>query len=259
MTIIREKRTKNYTIINNSILDNNRLSFKARGLLIYMLSKPDDWKFYELELEKHSQVDGQSAIKSALKEIERTGYLKRQRSRENGKFIKTDWILAETPDVSAFSPQVEKPFVDNPPMEKPPVDNQPLLSIEDTKNLNNKGLKNKDRSNKFEPQVSFDKLWTLYPKKIGKQNALKEYTQAIKQGTTDAEIKSGIENYVQYIQAKHVEYQFIKTGYAWFRQQCWLDEYDTTPIARADRIHEELPELVKTQIEEMEKAGEFNG
>ena len=81
MAIIRQKREKNYSVVNNQILEDTRMSFKARGLLIYMLSKPDDWQVYSEELVQHSDKDGISAIKSALNELEACGYLKRVQKR----------------------------------------------------------------------------------------------------------------------------------------------------------------------------------
>ena len=73
MAIIRQKRKARFSIVDINVLEDERLSFKARGLLIYMLSKPDDWKFYTDELAKRSSKDGITAIKSALKEIENAG------------------------------------------------------------------------------------------------------------------------------------------------------------------------------------------
>ena len=53
MAIKRVKKEMNYTIINNTGLKDKSLSLKAKGLLAYMLSLPDDWIFYETELIKH--------------------------------------------------------------------------------------------------------------------------------------------------------------------------------------------------------------
>ncbi|WP_283586329.1 DnaD domain protein [Limosilactobacillus vaginalis] len=124
MAIIRQKRKERFSIVDNKVIEDKRLSFKARGLLIYMLSKPDDWKFFTGELVKRSSKDGLSSIRTALKEIESAGYLVRKRERSNkGTFTSQDWILT---DIPASVPQVEKPHVDNPQVEKPHVDNQPL-------------------------------------------------------------------------------------------------------------------------------------
>lgn len=124
MAIIRKKQKERFSIVDNKVIEDKRLSFKARGLLIYMLSKPDDWKFYTEELAKRSNKDGISAIKSALNEIESAGYLTRkQEHKKNGQFTSQDWILTDT---STIPPQVEKPLADKAPAGKALADNQPL-------------------------------------------------------------------------------------------------------------------------------------
>lgn len=141
MAIIRQKREKNYSVVNNQILEDTRMSFKARGLLIYMLSKPDNWQFYSEELVKHSDRDGISSIKTALNELEVCGYLKRvQKRAEKGKFGGQDWILNDNPNPDD-SPQAGFPPADKPSTEKPLAENQQLLSTNGTKYLKNQVLK----------------------------------------------------------------------------------------------------------------------
>lgn len=124
MAIIRKKQKERFSIVDNKVIEDERLSFKARGLLIYMLSKPDDWKFYTEELAKRSNKDGISAIKTALNEIEDAGYLTRKQGhKKNGQFTSQDWILTDT---STNSPQVEKPLADKAPAGKALADNRTL-------------------------------------------------------------------------------------------------------------------------------------
>ena len=124
MAIIRQKRKERFSIVDNKVIEDERLSFKARGLLIYMLSKPDDWKFYTEELAKRSNKDGISAIKTALNEIEDAGYLTRKQGhKKNGQFTSQDWILTDT---STNSPQLEKPLADKAPAGKALADNRTL-------------------------------------------------------------------------------------------------------------------------------------
>jgi len=142
MAIIRQRREKNYSIISNEILDDQRISFKARGLLAYMLSKSDDWKFYVDELANHSEKDGKKAVQSALKEIENAGYLKRIKQRDKqGHFSEQDWQLL---DIPTFSPQPQKRQTAERQTAKRQTANGPLPRTDSTKNLNNQEL-NKER------------------------------------------------------------------------------------------------------------------
>lgn len=126
MAIIRAVNDKNYTVINNVGLRDDRLSWKARGLLSYMLSLPDDWIFRDLEITNHAP-DGKESTKKGLKELEQYGYLVKQQSRgERGKFATNDWLLYEVPLTGL--PLTENPPTVNPITDKPIAENPPLLS-----------------------------------------------------------------------------------------------------------------------------------
>lgn len=165
MAIIRQKRKDRFLVVDNKIIEDKRLSFKARGLLIYMLSKPDDWKFWTSELVKRSAKDGISSIRTALKELEAAGYLTRKRERSSkGTFTSQDWILTDKP---AFQPQVEKPHVDNPQVEKPHVDNRTLPNTD----IPNTDIPN---TNKLlaDAQHSFQEITTLWQNNWGFPNGI---------------------------------------------------------------------------------------
>ena len=97
-TIFRtNKRTNNFTQIDRRCLDDIRLSWKAKGLLSYMLSMADGWVFYETELVKHS-TNGISSLRTAVKELIKNGYMVKNRKRnEKGRFTTTEIIVYELP------------------------------------------------------------------------------------------------------------------------------------------------------------------
>lgn len=128
MAIIRANHDKNYTVINNFGLQDERLAWKTRGLLCYMLSLPDDWVFRDLELTTHAP-DGKQSTRNALKELEQYGYLVKQQSRgERGKFATNDWLLYEVP--LTVLPITGNPPTVKPITAKPIAENQTLLSTD---------------------------------------------------------------------------------------------------------------------------------
>ena len=166
MAIIRQKRKERFSIVDNKVIEDKRLSFKARGLLIYMLSKPDDWKFYTDELVKRSVKDGISAIKSTLREIEAAGYLvRKQGHKSNGQFTSQDWILT---DISTDLPQVENPPADKPSAAKPLAGNQ---SLPNTDFKPNTDLTNTDKS-LVDAQHSIQDVFTLWQNNWGFPNGI---------------------------------------------------------------------------------------
>jgi len=134
--IIRTGRKLRFTIIDNRILEDDRLSLKAKGILCYLLSRPDNWQVSDAHLSTIGP-DGEAAVRSALKEIEDAGYLVRVRQQgERGRFEWTSYVYDEPQ--GAVSPQDGFPPVDNPPMgnppvERPPVDNRTLINTDGIK------------------------------------------------------------------------------------------------------------------------------
>lgn len=99
---------KNFTIIQNEIINSGKVSLKALGLFLYLKSKPKDWKFSTLRI-KNDVKDGISSIRSTMQELEKIGLLKRIKSKnEKGQF-EINYIFDEP--VSG-NPTTEKPTIE---------------------------------------------------------------------------------------------------------------------------------------------------
>ncbi|MGX7153420.1 hypothetical protein ACWOEY_11080 [Enterococcus sulfureus] len=134
--IFRQSKTSNYSTIHNQILRRNDISWKAKGIMCYILSLPDDWVIYLEELSNHA-TDKITSFKSGWKELQEAGYVRRYPIK-NEKGVITEWRteVREYVDISTTSPQSGFPLVDEPLMDKPLVENQLLLSTNNTNNLN---------------------------------------------------------------------------------------------------------------------------
>lgn len=97
-TIYRiRKRDPGYTQVCNDIINETGLSWKAKGILIYLLSKPDGWTVRENNIVKHS-VDGLKATKAGIKELINRGYMFRRKIRDyQGKYRGWETIVCEVP------------------------------------------------------------------------------------------------------------------------------------------------------------------
>ncbi|MFE8919334.1 conserved phage C-terminal domain-containing protein [Staphylococcus pasteuri] len=98
MGIIRiEKTSGNYFIASKDYVEDETLSWKAKGLMSYLFSKPDDWKIYQSQLEKIS-TDGRISVRSIINELIEKGYMTRIPSRkDNGDFNGYEYTLHEKP------------------------------------------------------------------------------------------------------------------------------------------------------------------
>ncbi|GIT98820.1 helix-turn-helix domain-containing protein [Sulfurovum sp. TSL1] len=97
-----KKFKNNFTQVPNTIIKDKRLSFKAKGLYMHLVSKPDNWVYYVKEFEKSSK-DGRDSIQSGLKELEKYEYLIRVRTKDTyGRFSSFDYYIYAEP-LNGFS------------------------------------------------------------------------------------------------------------------------------------------------------------
>ena len=133
---IKTKKDRNYTILDNTFIKDVNLSWKAKGLMAYFLSLPDDWEIHLSEIEKHA-TDGKATLRSAINELKEQGYLKVEQRKVNGKFAEMIYTIIENPYTE--KPQAEKPQAEKPQAEKPPLlntNNTKYLDIQNTNNTN---------------------------------------------------------------------------------------------------------------------------
>jgi hypothetical protein len=98
-TIIRTRKNREnpYVMVDKYGINDERLSLKAKGLLITLLSRPDDWQFYMNELAKTCK-DGIDSIRTALNELRKFNYVEMERVRnEKGQLKHTEYIVYERP------------------------------------------------------------------------------------------------------------------------------------------------------------------
>ena len=150
MAVFRVERNKGYTVMSNHHLRNKELSLKAKGLLSQMLSLPEDWDYTlaGLSFINREKID---AIREAVKELERAGYIVRSRERdEKGRLRGADYVIFEQPQTPPVSdlPTLENPTLDNPTLEKPTQEKPTLENpTQLNKDIQKTDLPKKEKSN----------------------------------------------------------------------------------------------------------------
>jgi hypothetical protein len=153
MSIVRVHKKENpYVIIDKTGVNDTRLSWKARGLLCYLLSKPDDWKVNVKHLANQGP-DGERATRSGLKELERYGYMVTRPVRDDkGRITEWEHNIFEIPqdvpgednagaypengsssdcqNVDLDEPDVQNVDVENVDVDYPHLDNAAVLNNE---------------------------------------------------------------------------------------------------------------------------------
>lgn len=127
-TIFRTKKNKDnpYVMVDRRTIDNPVLSFKAKGILTYLLSRPDGWEVSITDLVRHGQ-EGEAAIRSGMKELREAGHMVYETSRAEGRI--TGWLIRvfEVPQiaqVSLASPDSDFQQVENLQVENQDVENR---------------------------------------------------------------------------------------------------------------------------------------
>ena len=116
-TIIRVAHRRDpYVVIDRRALEDTRLSWAARGLLGYLLAKPDDWTLRIGDLRKRGDL-GRDALYRQLKLLERVGYVKRTLTRDpKGHVTGVEYLVFEVPEAlfpekpESATPDTAEPF-----------------------------------------------------------------------------------------------------------------------------------------------------
>lgn len=178
-----------FAVIPNSVINDSSLSWKAKGLYAYINSKPDDWDFSSERIAKDS-TDWRDSVRSWLKELEDSWYLRRVKTQNSYWHFDIEYVLYLTP---SENPKTEDPRTEIPPQEKP--------------STNKTRSTNKEIQNKRENIMSdFDNFWSLYPsqRRFQKQKCLSLFEKS----DTKKAI-SWLQKFVSYWQKQKTDPQYI--------------------------------------------------
>ena len=194
MAVFRVERNRGYTVMSNHHLRNRGLTLKAKGLLSQMLSLPDNWDYTLAGLSRinREKID---AIREAVRELEKAGYIVRSRERDKkGRLRGADYIIYEQPQ----PPVSDLPTLDNPTLENPTLENPMQLN----KDISRTDLSKKEKSNTDISNTHSIPILSPYPSPFTEDAAEPE-----RKGT-GAKTQSAIEIYRDIIK-DNIEYDIL--------------------------------------------------
>lgn len=174
MVKIEKIRQKNFTVIDNTVVDDKKLDLRDKGLFWQLWHLPDDWNFYVREIATHSK-DSADSVRTGIKHLRKRGYMFKDRDRDElGHFKGNKWMLSETPKkewIAAYekekaekaakkstnkkkAPEQEFPELGNPEQANPELGNPILLNTNLTKNLPNQKLTKQNTNNSLSLSLS---------------------------------------------------------------------------------------------------------
>ena len=152
MPVLRKNHTRDFTVLPNSLLQDQRLSCRERGLLVWMLSKPQDWNFSHKALLAELQYDKKGAIQACINKLTETGYLRIVQQRTKGKLGKTLWYVFDSPNpkyqdtvIEASQPKNHRCDAPNPKYRDTANPKSPYPEIPDSGKPTSYKIKNKQK------------------------------------------------------------------------------------------------------------------
>jgi hypothetical protein len=139
MSIIRIKKEREYVSIANAILQNKNLTWEARGIMAYLLSKPDGWECRNYDLVNQGPA-GKHIIQRVLKELQKAGYIHRYQKSDGHKI---EWVteIYETPELNTASRNTDFPPAEEPTGGNPDGrESGDIVSTDPSKDLSQKKL-----------------------------------------------------------------------------------------------------------------------
>ncbi len=223
----RAPHRSGFTIITNEAIQDISISLKAKGLLHYILSLPEDWNISINGLSVCLK-ESETAIRSAIKELEAAGYLYRTQippSKSATHRIEYSYEVFEHP-LHTENLHAEDQDAGDQHTEELQADNPTQISNKD-KGITTKALltKNKEHTVPESFKQEFETLWERYPKKRGRDIAYKSFIKARTDGTSFEEIEQGLTLYIQQPECQGSEDRYIKEGGRWFAEHRWKDDY----------------------------------
>ena len=204
MALIRSRHNfdDHFTQIPNAWLRDQRLSFKAIGLLAQIMSHNPGWVMSIESLAKYNGV-GKDQVRSAIKELEEAGYLVRTQTRtKTQQFAETEWRTFDPTEPVTEKPMAENPMTANPTPKK--------------NNLKEEQIK----ETLVHPDALFDEWWKIYPRKQSKASAKRAFKGALKKCEYEILFASA----QRYAKDPNRVDQYTKMAATWLANECWGDD-----------------------------------
>lgn len=250
MTIRRAPRPhQDYTIVRNAVLEDERLSFKAMGVLVYLLSKPDGWTANRAHLAS-THTDGEDAVRSALRELRATGYITTEDERDaTGRITGRAAVVHDQPQeaddpcggkpTSRASRQVADPRVvmtegsndPNPARTDPPTPHG-QLALAGGQVAPAAPFKAPRTAQAMD--LVWRAFWEAYPRKAGKIAARRAWDKALRAGHDPAAIVAGARRYAA---DPNREDQYTAHPATWLNAGRWEDEAEPQRQQRAQALY----------------------
>lgn len=223
MSIIRSARKeRDFSILSNIVLQDPQLSMRGLGLLVRLLSRPDNWETNSEVLAREFDC-GREQMRAVLGELRDLGYMKLVKSQDTKGHWSSQWFVLEEPEQKDLSPTLPK-------LGQPEPGNRVLghpdaITKTDYKELIQTTEKSKPRALLADDGCeNFKAFWSVYPKKAGKDAAKKAFAKRKFDELAFVKVMEALNEQRFSEQWKKDGGQFIPHPATWLNQGRWMDE-----------------------------------
>ncbi len=226
-TILIRKTSDPFARVPKSLLDDDRLSWKAKGILAYLLGKKDGWRANTSDIEKHG-CDGRDAVRAGLKEIIKLGYGRWCSERgDDGKLSGRVLVVSDTPAEETLEPSDgENRQTEN------PSDGKPVT------NKNDREVRTRESKNEVLTLPSLldgadacEEIYALFPKKIAKPKALEAIRKAVRKHGFML-VKERTARFAK--DHEGADLQYVPYPQRWFNEERFLEDWVKPRVNRQE-------------------------
>jgi len=216
-----------FTQIPNDWVRDNRLSLKSRGLLAMLMSHRAGWSLSINAIAREAQ-EGKDALRTAIAELEKLGYLERSQVNESGRYGEAIWTTKDPADI----PLSGYPLSENPSIKK---------------NIS------KEEQSKNTMLLQFEEFWKEYPRKVDRAAALRAFKSALKRASFEDLLAGAI----AYRNDPARKPEFTKYPATWLNADAWLNAAALPEVKAANEARRqkelEASQAYLRQMHEIEK------
>jgi hypothetical protein len=209
MTTIRVAKRDRFTIVDRRAITDDRLSFRALGLLVWLLDKPDDWRV-DAERMCNERREGRDAIRTACRELIDAGYMVKTKSQDK----RGRWSTTITVHESPARTDDGFPVVGNPTVGEPGANTKTEYEEPSLAQL------------PLSVRVHFDEFWAVWPKRVAKRAAQKAYERAVKRESPDVILKGAQRVAAAWVSMPEEQRKFVPYPERWLNADRWADVPD---------------------------------
>ena len=233
MSIIRAPRPEgNFYLLSKSISEDRRLSWAARGVLVFLLGKPDHWEISVAHLRGETATSakptGRDGVYGLLQELINTGYVQRNQGRmDNGLLGEINYLVSE-------SPLPAQPLPASPDTAQPYPANPTLVSIEGKQELKDAARTEKPLCGN-ELAEAFEVFWKLYPNKKSKKDARKAWMKLKPSAELRQTLMTALGSHRVSRDWTKDDGQYVPMASTWLNGERWTDVLKPAGVNASDQ------------------------